>query len=96
MAHTGGGESNDTIVIPLTKDGLDLGGFTRTVGADQSHHLTAVDMQIYILYNIICTELDGKILDAQAAGAVAGLTMSEFSHPKAPFNVSMFSYMASK
>jgi hypothetical protein len=72
VAHTGGREGDDAVVIPLTEDCFDQGGFARAVGADQGHHLAAMDVQIHIPKDLIAADADGKILNTQAAGISAG------------------------
>ena len=96
MAHTRGGEGDDAFVFPLTKDGLDQGGFTGTVGTDESNHLAAMDVEIHILQNFVAADFDGHIGNPQTAGVVAGFSVSDKAHPRASFKVSMLWYMASK
>ena len=59
MAHAGGGEGDDALVIPLTQNGLDQSGFAGSVGADEGNHFTAMDMEIHIPKDGVMSNFDG-------------------------------------
>ena len=96
VAHTGGGEGDNAVILPLAQNGFQEGGLACAVGADEGRQLAAVHVQIHILENFIAADPDGQILDAKAAGIAAGTAVVGSSHSRASFKVSMLWYMASK
>ena len=74
------GEDDDTVIFPLPKERFQKGGFACAVGADEGHHLTAVDMKVHIRQNLVRTDGHGYILHPQAAGIVTSAGVERYFH----------------
>jgi len=90
------GEGNNAVVFPLSQNRFQKCGFAGTVGTNEGHHLTAVDVQIYIFQDAVGANLYRQIFHPQAAGVTAAAAVNIKFHPSASFRVSMLWYMASK
>ena len=58
----GGGESDDTVIIPLSQDCLQKCTFTCAVGADEGYQFAAMDMHIDIIEDALAADGNGQIL----------------------------------
>jgi len=66
------GKGDDALVLPLSQNGFQEGGFARAVGADDGGHFAAVDVKIHVLQNAVGSDFHGHILYPKAAGMAAG------------------------
>ena len=66
------GKGDDALVLPLSQNGFQEGGFARAVGADDGGHFAAVDVKIHVLQNAVGPDFHGHILYPKAAGMAAG------------------------
>ena len=91
-------EGDFSLIFPLAQNGTDKRRLARAVRADQRNHLAAVHMQVDIVQDGLAADMDGQMLDFQAAGvfAVAAVRVFEWYHPNASFMVSIFWVMAER
>ena len=66
------GKGDDALVLPLSQNGFQEGGFARAVGADDGGHFAAVDVKIHVLQNAVGSDFHGHILYPKAAGMATG------------------------
>jgi hypothetical protein len=91
-----GGEGDNTVVIPLPKNGLQKGAFACAVGANEGHQFAAVDVHIDIVEDAFTADGNGQVLHPKATGITAAASVEEKFHPKASLMVSMLCFIASK
>ena len=88
-ALAGGGEGDDAGIFLLTENSLQKGAFTGAVGANQCHHLAAMQMQTDIAQDLLPANLHRQILYPKAAGIAASSAVNSWFHPNASFTVLM-------
>ena len=84
-------EGDFSLIFPLAQNGTDKRRLARAVRADQRDHLAAVHMQVDIVQNRLAADMDGQMLDFQAAGvfAVARVRVQMWNHESASRMMSM-------
>ena len=84
-------EGDFSLIFPLAQNGTDKRRLARAVRADQRDHLAAVHMQVDIVQDRLAADMDGQMLDFQAAGmfAVARVRVQMWNHESASRMMSM-------
>ena len=84
-------EGDFSLIFLLAQNGTDKRRLARAVRADQRDHLAAVHMQVDIVQDRLTADMDGQMLDFQAAGvfAVARVRVQMWNHESASRMLSM-------